>query len=108
MATHKHRLRQYWEALSTVDPADPADPAEALQRRLRPPGRRRTVAQGEAGVTGGYPPGFTLSLGVATFPGDADTPEGLLRAADAAELAAKRAGKNRVCAAPLAVRGRDE
>ncbi|MDW8328172.1 MAG: diguanylate cyclase, partial [Anaerolineales bacterium] len=41
-------------------------------------------------------PGYTLSLGVAAFPEDAQTPEALLRAADDAELAAKRAGKNRV------------
>ena len=47
--------------------------------------------------------GYTLSLGVATFPDDALTAEQLLLAADNAELAAKRAGKNRVCSAePLA------
>lgn len=39
-------------------------------------------------------PGHTLSLGVATYPDDAETPEELLQAADYAELAAKRAGKN--------------
>jgi diguanylate cyclase (GGDEF)-like protein len=44
--------------------------------------------------------GFTLSLGVSVFPYDAATPEALLKAADDAEIAAKRAGKNRVCAAP--------
>jgi len=40
--------------------------------------------------------GYTLSLGVAAFPDDAQTPVALLLAADNAELAAKRAGKNRV------------
>jgi diguanylate cyclase (GGDEF)-like protein len=44
--------------------------------------------------------GYTLSLGVATFPVDAQSPQQLLLAADNAELAAKRSGKNRVCAAP--------
>jgi diguanylate cyclase (GGDEF)-like protein len=44
--------------------------------------------------------GYTLSLGVATFPVDAQSAQQLLLAADNAELAAKRAGKNRVCAAP--------
>ena len=44
--------------------------------------------------------GYTLSLGVAAFPEDGHTPEDLLLAADNAELAAKRAGKNRVVAAP--------
>jgi diguanylate cyclase (GGDEF)-like protein len=44
--------------------------------------------------------GYTLSLGVATFPSDAQSPQQLMLAADNAELAAKRSGKNRVCAAP--------
>jgi diguanylate cyclase (GGDEF)-like protein len=44
-------------------------------------------------------PGYTLSLGVATFPEDAMTADDLVVAADYAELAAKRAGKNRVCVA---------
>ena len=43
--------------------------------------------------------GYTLSLGVATFPEDADTLSELLLAADYAELTAKRLGKNRVCVA---------
>jgi diguanylate cyclase (GGDEF)-like protein len=43
--------------------------------------------------------GYTVSIGVAVFPDDAKTREGLLQAADAAELAAKHSGKNRVCAA---------
>jgi diguanylate cyclase (GGDEF)-like protein len=43
--------------------------------------------------------GYTISLGVATFPDDATTLEELLLAADNAELAAKRLGKNRVYAA---------
>jgi diguanylate cyclase (GGDEF)-like protein len=43
--------------------------------------------------------GYTISLGVATFPEDAYTPDELLIAADNAELIAKRLGKNRVCAA---------
>ena len=43
--------------------------------------------------------GYTISLGVATFPEDADTLDELLIAADNAELCAKQLGKNRVCAA---------
>jgi diguanylate cyclase (GGDEF)-like protein len=47
-----------------------------------------------------YPiPGYTLSLGVATFPDDATSIEELLLMADNAELTAKRLGKNRVYAA---------
>ncbi len=43
--------------------------------------------------------GYTLSLGVATFPDDGVSEQDLLLAADNAELNAKRLGKNRVCAA---------
>jgi diguanylate cyclase (GGDEF)-like protein len=43
--------------------------------------------------------GYTLSLGVATYPDDATSVEKLLLMADNAELRAKRLGKNRVCVA---------
>jgi diguanylate cyclase (GGDEF)-like protein len=43
--------------------------------------------------------GYTISLGVATYPEDATSIEELLLAADNAELTAKRLGKNRVFAA---------
>lgn len=43
--------------------------------------------------------GYTISLGVATFPEDAITMDDLLLAADNAERTAKRLGKNRVHAA---------
>jgi diguanylate cyclase (GGDEF)-like protein len=43
--------------------------------------------------------GYTISIGVAAYPDDAAMVEELLHAADNAELAAKRLGKNRVCAA---------
>jgi diguanylate cyclase (GGDEF)-like protein len=43
--------------------------------------------------------GYTISLGVATYPDDATSIEELLLAADNAELTAKRMGKNRVYAA---------
>ncbi len=44
-------------------------------------------------------PGYTISLGVATLPENGRTASDLLIAADDAELAAKRLGKNRVCIA---------
>jgi diguanylate cyclase (GGDEF)-like protein len=41
-------------------------------------------------------PSVTISLGIATFPHDGTDPEDLIRKADAALYAAKRAGRNRV------------
>jgi diguanylate cyclase (GGDEF)-like protein len=43
--------------------------------------------------------GYTLSIGIATFPRDGDTLASLLLAADQAELTAKRKGKNQICVA---------
>jgi len=40
--------------------------------------------------------GYTLSIGIATFPQDGDTLASLLLAADQAELTAKRNGKNQI------------
>ena len=48
-----------------------------------------------------YIPGYTISLGVATYPDDAGSIKELLLAADNAELTAKRLGKNRVYAADV-------
>ena len=48
------------------------------------------------------PPGIhTISLGVASFPTNGQTAQGLLLAADHAELTAKKLGKNRVCGAEV-------
>ena len=47
-------------------------------------------------IAGESTSGYTLSIGVASFPEDGTTPAELLFAADHAELMAKRLGKNRV------------
>ena len=62
---------------------------------------RHAAEQSAPQANGGrYPaPGYTISLGVATFPDDATSIEELLLMADNAELMAKRLGKNRVQAA---------
>jgi diguanylate cyclase (GGDEF)-like protein/PAS domain S-box-containing protein len=58
-------------------------------------------------VIGNQPiPGYTVTIGVATCPDDARTAGELLRAADQAELAAKRKGKNCICAAPMSAPGK--
>jgi diguanylate cyclase (GGDEF)-like protein len=64
--------------------------------------RLRAAAEAAApqGSPAGAPvSGYTVSLGVAVFPEDGAAPEALLLAADNAELAAKRQGKNRVVSA---------
>lgn len=42
---------------------------------------------------------ITVSVGVATFPDDGDTPDAMFEAADRAMYAAKNSGRNRVCRA---------
>jgi diguanylate cyclase (GGDEF)-like protein len=44
-------------------------------------------------------PGYTVSMGIATYPEDGETVEKIILAADRAELTAKKLGKNRVAAA---------
>ncbi len=93
-------VRYGGEEFALLLPHTSKDGAEALAQRVRE--AAELAAPRPAGA--GQPiPGYTLSLGVATFPQDAATAEDLVLAADYAELAAKRAGKNRVlAAAPLA------
>lgn len=76
-----------------------ADKAGALNlaERLRAAAEAAAPASPDSGKPN---PGFTVSIGVAAFPDDAETPQALVLAADNAELAAKRSGKNRVCPAP--------
>jgi diguanylate cyclase (GGDEF)-like protein len=73
--------------------------ALALAERIR---QAAEAAAPKRDPLGGPLSGYSLSLGVASFPADARTAEELLVAADQAELLAKRGGKNRVvAAAPL-------
>ncbi len=62
---------------------------------------RRDAEAAAPGPNGGSPiPGFSISMGVASYDNGMDNPLDLLRAADKAVLAAKLAGKNRVCTWP--------
>lgn len=75
----------------------PAAPATEAVARLEPL-RCRLVE------TGIYHEGrllqpVSVSIGVAEFPADGDSPEALLDAADAAMYRSKRSGRNRICAA---------
>jgi diguanylate cyclase (GGDEF)-like protein len=62
---------------------------------------RRSAEECAPDRNGSHAPiaGYTISLGVATYPEDATSLEELLLAADNAELTAKRLGKNRLYAA---------
>jgi diguanylate cyclase (GGDEF)-like protein len=77
-------------------------PNTAKSGALRLAERLRTSAEESSpNPNGNLDPvsGYTISLGVATYPEDATSIEELLLAADNAELTAKRLGKNRVYAA---------
>jgi diguanylate cyclase (GGDEF)-like protein len=84
------------EEFAIIMPHTTKEGAIILAERLRE--NTEEQAPGEPGVRA-YIPGYTISLGVAAYPYDGDTPSTLLQAADNAEMNAKRLGKNRVCAA---------
>ena len=85
------------EEFAILLPHTPKDGALVVAEHIRAAAEASAPERSAPGVPVS---GYTFSLGVATFPDDGHTPEDLLLAADNAELAAKRAGKNRVVAAP--------
>jgi diguanylate cyclase (GGDEF)-like protein len=88
------------EEFAVILPNTSKEGAVVLAERLRIFAEEHAPVRPEDGAPVS---GYTISLGVATFPEDADTLDGLLVAADNAELNAKRLGKNRVCAANMSV-----
>ena len=84
------------EEFAIILPHTPKGGAMFLAERLRETAEEQAPEKPGAHA---YIPGYTISLGVATFPEDGNTTSILLRAADNAEMSAKRLGKNRVCAA---------
>lgn len=74
------------EEFVVLQPETALDEAASVAERIR-----ARVAQEE--FNGGS---ITVSIGVAQFPADGETPEGLIAAADGALYEAKRGGRNRV------------
>ncbi|MEK7704280.1 MAG: diguanylate cyclase, partial [Myxococcota bacterium] len=66
--------------------------ATKIAERLRAAVERTPFDRG-----GGETSSITVSIGVATFPQDVDSPDGLVEAADVALYAAKQSGRNRTC-----------
>lgn len=81
------------EEFCVVLPETPGPQAAKLAERIR-----RSVELREFEIGRGMAPvHVTISIGVASFPADAETDEDLIEAADAAVYAAKASGRNRVC-----------
>ncbi len=76
-------------------------PEQGREGALRAADKVREAVEGHpfAAADDGPPIEITLSLGVATFPGDGDGVDTLLAAADQALYEAKRKGRNRVASA---------
>ena len=81
------------EEFAIILPSTPKEGAIKLAERLRQSAESSAPYMNS---THSSISGYTISLGVATFPDDATSVEELLHAADNAELTAKRLGKNRV------------
>lgn len=80
------------EEFAVILPATQGVNAASVAEKLR-----RTVASSEVH---GIPFPVTVSIGVAEFPGNGESRDDIVRAADAALYEAKAAGRNRVCLAP--------
>ncbi len=80
------------EEITVILPETDAVTASNIAERLR-----AAVEAQPFDVNRGAPIRITVSIGVATFPDQADTPPALVTAADTALYAAKQGGRNRVC-----------
>jgi diguanylate cyclase (GGDEF)-like protein/PAS domain S-box-containing protein len=80
------------EEFAVILPETDAAVAVRIAERLRVEVERKTIDIG-----GSKRIGITVSIGVATYPQQADSLDGVVKAADLALYAAKQAGRNRVC-----------
>jgi diguanylate cyclase (GGDEF)-like protein/PAS domain S-box-containing protein len=80
------------EEFTVILPETDSTMATQIAERLR-----AEVERHPFDIGGGKEIGITVSIGVATYPHQTDTIEGIVKAADIAVYAAKQAGRNRVC-----------
>jgi diguanylate cyclase (GGDEF)-like protein len=80
------------EEITVILPETDAPAAMSIAERLREAVERQLFDIG-----GGKTAGITVSIGLATYPRQANSPEGLVKAADVALYAAKQGGRNLVC-----------
>jgi diguanylate cyclase (GGDEF)-like protein len=99
-ATIRATIREYdsayrygGEEMAVIAPEASLEAVRALAERLR-----AAIEAKQLRTAKGEPLKVTASFGVATFSGAASVPEKLIAAADEALYAAKRGGRNRVCA----------
>ncbi|HCF25813.1 MAG TPA: GGDEF domain-containing protein [Cyanobacteria bacterium UBA11049] len=79
------------EEFGIILPETPGDSGLVAAERLR-----QAIATHLVPITSEQSINITVSVGVATFPSDANSPEALIAAADRALYAAKHSGRNRV------------
>jgi diguanylate cyclase (GGDEF)-like protein/PAS domain S-box-containing protein len=87
-----HICRYGGEEFTVILPETGKAAAMQIAERLRAEVERRPFEIGD-----GRTIRITVSIGVATYPKEADSPEEVIKAADVALYAAKDAGRNRVC-----------
>jgi len=80
------------EEFAVIRPETAGEEALELARRIH-----RQIGGHRIPLPGGGDMGVTVSIGMASFPADASTPEKLVMAADNALYRAKESGRNRVC-----------
>ena len=80
------------EEITVILPETDATAATNIAERLR-----AAVEREPFGIGGGKTIGIAVSIGVATYPQQVDSLQGLVKAADVALYAAKQGGRNRVC-----------
>lgn len=80
------------EEFTVILPETNGEQAKKVAERIR-----RAIDQSSFAIPDGHPVHMSISVGIASFPLDADSREGFITAADEALYFAKERGRNRVC-----------